>query len=131
MQLFVVYGRDYTWHGGVYDDFFVRFPESPLLEVFSDFESAYAFFEKAVKNAYADLCENENDIDNKFVNEATEDDLFSNYNGEEELEENEVYWEFWKKDGENAFWCAYAPVPSYPDRTPILPCIEIKKIEVK
>ena len=152
-DVYVLYGRIYP-DEGIYDHDGNYFSESPVLEIFDTYESAYKQFEKYVIKAYNELKEIAPllDLDYAFIEETTEADLFGYYNfyrgekgmGLEEfmhernkfidsLPDMSVSWYFSKSDGEFASWQMEMAKISDDKEIPILPrlFIEKKSIMVK
>ena len=150
-DVYVLYGRIYL-EEGVYDHDGNLFSEAPILEIFDNYEIAYKQFEKYVVDAYNELKDSTLwfGLDETFVEETTEADLFSNYNfytGVEGMSVEEfmteynkftdalpdmsISWFFKKIDGDCAEWVTEFAKFSNTEELPILPRLYIEKKEIQ
>ena len=127
-ELFVLYGR-VDWNDGifsVYDNEY--FGESPVLELFEDYASAYERFELYVKKAHQNFFECPYLMMNEACAEkASRAEIFADYNmGRDEYPSGDVQWTFQSKPEMSALWQMYA-VNIDTVWCPILPGLYIAK----
>ncbi len=153
MEVYVVYGRTH-WCEGVYDHEGNYFRESPIIEVYQNFDDALAKMKEYVKVACNYLKECDDIVDKGFAEKTTEEDLFKCYNmdngylfdnelDEDESDEeiaNDVCWYYGECEG-NAKWQMYIKnfkpnlinIFMYPDtceNVPILAGLGVRKVEM-
>lgn len=130
MEVYVLYGRVY-YSEAVVDMDGNYFGESPVIEVFSTFEEAMKKLREYVVEAYHHLKECSYIVDDSFIENTTEDDLFSDYNMDELDEdiENDVCWDYTESD-EHALWQMYVKNVPFGDQIPILAGLGIRKVKV-
>lgn len=148
-ELYVLHGRVY-WNEGVCDHDGNYFEESPCIEVFDNFETAKTRLKELAVEAYNYLKEVGAGyiVDDDFVKETTEEDLFSWYYmwSKEDWEDwkdetpsannKEIAWDTdkerylsWTYEEEKDWihWQMYCNNVPYGDDEPILPGLKIKK----
>lgn len=81
-EVYVVYGRGMT-NDGIFDYDGNYFMESPLLEVFDNFESAYKCFRKSIRDSYND----ESELYEEYPKNMSDEELFADYNVSEDDED--------------------------------------------
>ena len=130
MEVYVLYGRVY-FSEAVFDTSDNYFGESPVIEVFTNFESALKKLKEYAVVAYNHLRECSYIVDDSFIENTTEGDLFTNYNlGEEEAPiENNVCWEYEEKD-DSVYWQMTAKNIPWDEPMPILAGLHIRKVLV-
>lgn len=79
-EVYVLYGRK-RFHEGIYDQAGVYFGESPIVEVFDNFDDAKTKLKEYAIEAYNHLkeCGAGSIVDDSFIQETTEADLFAPY----------------------------------------------------
>ena len=130
MEVYVLYGRVY-FSEAVFDTSDNYFGESPVIEVFTNFESALKKLKEYAVVAYNHLRECSYIVDDSFIENTTEEDLFTNYNlGEEEDPiENNVCWEY-EETEDSVYWQMTAKNIPWDEPMPILAGLHIRKVLV-
>lgn len=133
-EVFVLYGRVYCRDGVFYDccGDCCYFEESPVLEVFDNFDDAYMRFKKYVKSAYNWFKEyNPYQISEENVEKTAGAELFDDYNMyKDDYPEDDVQWTFDVHEGRDAHWQMYPVNISIIDPCTILPGLYIEKKEI-
>ena len=140
-EVYVVYGRGMT-NEGIFDYDGNYFMESPLLEVFDNFESAYKCFRKSIRDSYND----ESELYEEYPKNMSDEELFADYNVSEddedetdEYEEDSVCWyyselSFGNNEGKKNIhysWQVFTKHSSDLVDTTIRPGIYLKNIELQ
>ena len=131
MEVYVLYGRVY-FSKSVIDTEGNYFGESPVIKVFTNFDSALKTLKEYALEAYNHLRECWLwVVDDSFMENTTEEDLFTNYNLEEEEDpiELNVCWEY-EETEDSVYW---QMMPKYIPRDvqiPILAGLHIRKVLV-
>lgn len=131
-EIYVLYGRVY-FHEGVVDHDGNRFPETPVLELYENYEKALSKLKEYVIEAYNNLKKyGQLVIDTHFADVTTEDDLFADYNlGEEESTiEKDICWIYWDWQDGDVDWEAEALNVPWDEQIPILPSLHIRKMQI-
>ena len=131
-EIYVLYGRVY-FHEGVVDHDGNRFPETPVLELYENYETALSKLKEYVIEAYNNLKKyGQLVIDTHFADVTTEDDLFADYNlGEEESTiEKDICWIYWDWQDGDVDWEAEALNVPWDEQIPILPSLHIRKMQI-
>lgn len=132
MEVYVLYGRVY-FSEAVFDTSDNYFGESPVIEVFTNFDSALKKLKEYAVDAYNALKEDGTYIvDDSFIENTTEEDLFTSYNlgEEEEPIENNVCWEYKEKE-DSVYWQMTAKNIPWDAPMPILAGLHIRKVKVE
>jgi len=133
-EVYVLFGRK-DFHESVFDHDGNYFGESPVLELFENFDDAFIKFKKYVVEAYNNLKKyGDLVIDTHFLKETTEADLFDNYNCDTDSEiERDICWIYndYFKDSGSVSWESSAFNVRLRDDTPILPSLYIKKVQIQ
>lgn len=146
-EVFVLYGRKW-WHDGVFSGIFVKniyFDESPVLEVFDNFNAGFVKFQEHVTEALESFRDGAPmSLDEECVKKALEANPFEAYNmnlggvddwsdededeGEEvDIIEGDVQWKYSLTAGESAHWQMYAVAPDITFDCPILPGLHLER----
>lgn len=148
-EVYVLWGRIW-FHEGVCDHDGNYFEESPIVEVFDNFDAAKTKLKEYAVKAYNNLKEyGAGDIvDDDFIKETTEEDLFSWYymwsekewehwKGEKPADDNkEIAWDrdkerylswIYEEEEDWIDWQMFCNNVPYGDDEPILPSLKIKK----
>lgn len=133
-EVFVLYGRVH-FDEGVYDHDGNRFMESPVLEVYENAEDALTKLKEYVIEAYNYLKKyGQLVINTHFAEVTTEDDLFNDYNCDDQDEastiEKDISWTYWDwQDGDVDWEVDVMNVP-WREQVPILPSLHIRKQQI-
>ena len=130
MEVYVLYGRVY-FSEAVFDTSDNYFGESPVIEVFTNFESALKKLKEYAVVAYNHLRECSYIVDDSFIENTTEEDLFTNYNLGEEADpiEKNVCWVYEEKE-DSVYWQMTAKNIPWDEPMPILAGLHIRKVLV-
>ena len=151
-EVYVLYGRK-RFHEGVFDHDGHYFDEAPIVEVFDNFDDAKSKLKEYAIEAYnyMKLCGAGYIVDDNFIEETTEADLFAGYymtppkiyksfTGKTPDANNKVI--AWDSDKERylswsyhevedfVHWQMYCNNVPYGDEVPILPGLKIEKCVV-
>jgi hypothetical protein len=152
-EVYVLYGRKH-FHEGVFDHDGMYFEESPIIEVFDNFDDAKAKLKEYAIEAYNHLkeCGAGSIVDDSFIQETTEADLFAPYymyppeshesfTDKTTLDANDkgiawdtdreryLYWNYYEY-GDFVSWQMYCSNVPWDAEIPILPSLTIKKCVV-
>ena len=127
-DVFVLYGR-VKWCDGIFSEWTNEyFGESPVLELFEDFQSAYERFQLYVKEAHQYFFKSPYYmLDTDLVDMARPAEVFADYNmNKDRYSYGDIQWNFCVCENESASWQMYA-VNIDTEWCPILAGLYIKK----
>ncbi len=130
-QVYVLTGRT-TANSGVFDGNGNYFGEAPIVEVYSNYNSAKNALDKYLEIIYKSLSCCEYFYDVSFLENMTIDDLKRDYNmDKEEYDECEIQWVSKNTASDEYYFQMYAVNVPWDEVVPIFPFLRIEKMTIK